>query len=97
MIILRIHGNSVDANDESTITRTINSFKAKDMAVCVQINIKTPGIDVLLTTDACGPSGGSGRQATAQEQALFDLWRRHDLQTGRFAGGQLIAFLKKLS
>jgi hypothetical protein len=97
MVTLSVNGVSIDANNESEINRAVNMWKAKGIPICVQLAIKTTDLDVILTTDACGGGGGGGGRApNRRESQVFELWRRKGLQSGLFAGGELIAFMRQV-
>lgn len=96
MVTLTVNGVSIDAANEAEINRAVNAWKAKGIPVCVQLLIKTTDLDIILRTDACGGGGGGGgRPPTQREAQVFDLWRRKGLQSGLFAGGELIAFMRQ--
>ena len=96
MITLTINGIAVDPSRESDVARAINGWHSQGIPVCVQLRIKTSDIDIVLATNPCGGVGGGGRPPNSREQAIFDLWAHH-LQEGRFAGGELVAFLKQIT
>ena len=97
MIALTLNGANVDPSNESEINRIVNRARTQDAAVCVSLRFQTFDVDLFLVTDACKSGGGGGRPPNAREAAIIDLWTRHQLQSGRFPSGQLIAFLKKLT
>jgi hypothetical protein len=97
MVTLSVNGVSIDPGNEAEINRAVNAWKAKGIPVCVQLRIKSADLDIILTTDACGSTGGGGgRPPNHRESQVFELWRRKGLQTGLFAGGELIAFMRQV-
>jgi hypothetical protein len=97
MITLSINGTSVDPSRESEVAHAINGWHSQGIPVCVQLRIKTGDIDLVLATNPCGGARGGGRPPNTREQAIFDLWGKRHLQEGRFAGGELIAFIKQIT
>ena len=83
--------------DAQWITQEINGRRQNGSAVCVIVAIKTDGLDVRLSTPACGGAGGGGRQPTNREQAVFDLWHKHKLNDSDFSPGGVIAFVKQVA
>jgi|ERR1700674_3282935 len=96
MISIWINGHHQDGIDEGWIARAIQSLRSDGESVCVRVAIKSYGIDLALTAGNCPPSQG-GRQPTARELAVFEVWKRcrangeTDVQPG-----QLIKCLKEL-
>ena len=81
---------------ESWITDQVNG-RQQSGPVCVEVRIKTSGLDLHVVTPGCGGGGGGiGRRATANEQEIIDLWTKRGLNEAGFSGGNVIAFLKQL-
>jgi hypothetical protein len=81
---------------ESWINEHINQRKGDGQAICIQVFLDEDGVNMILSTPACGSGGGGGRRPTAREQEIFDLWNKHHLNETQFTGGNVIAFLKQL-
>ena len=103
MSLIRIYiGNNerqfddVYSIDESWINQQINKRKEDKEKVCVRVYIKNEFIDILLTTPACGGSGGSGRAPNPREREISTLWGIRRLNEENFSSGNLIAFFKQL-
>lgn len=99
MITIQIGNDSRPLEDaeESWIARQVNKRQKDGLPVCVQITIKAPGFDMILTTPACGGGGGGGgRHPNRDEAAILELWRKHKLNTESFSGGNVLAFVKQL-
>jgi hypothetical protein len=62
---------------------------------CVRVHVYTPGVDVAFASAGCGGAGGGGRAPNTKESAILSLWRELELGGGQFAGGRLVAFLKR--
>ena len=63
---------------------------------CVKVHLKTRDLDLFLASSACGGTGGGGRAPNTAEQAVFAIWRELGLSADAIAGGQVIAFLKRV-
>lgn len=94
-ITLSINGKQVSPSDEADIAQQINRRRDDGAAICVRIALKSEGIDVTLGTPACGGLGG-GRRPNDREQRVIDLWRQLGLSDDKFAGGQVVAFLRQV-
>ena len=66
-------------------------------SICVQVAIKRPNIDLLLSTPSCGGGGGGNRSLTAEENRVVELWRRRGLTDLSTNPGEVQAFLRQLS
>ena len=88
--------SSVGDVDEEWINQQINRRHGDGRAVCVQVVIEEPPIDVQLTTPACSVMAGYGRQANPEEREVLQLWKKHGLDEEGFTGGNVIAFFKQL-
>lgn len=82
-------------DSESWVNEQINRRRKEDQSVCVQVLIKTTGVNVRLATPACG-SSGEGRPAIGRELEILDLWNAKGLNSGEFTASSLIAFLKQM-
>lgn len=99
MISIRIGSTErkIEDADEHWINQEINRRLADGQSVCVRVTIKEGDLDMALSTPNCPTGGGGGgRLPNAHEQAVFDLWEKLGLSSGRFAGGQVGAFVKQL-
>src|SRR5947209_6315140 len=83
--------------DESWVAQQINRRRADHQAVCVQVMVDVPGINLALSTPTCGDGGGGGRAPNAREPEIFELWAKHHLDQVSFSVGDLTSFLKQLS
>jgi hypothetical protein len=97
MVTIRIGNETKDFADasEDWVTQQINRRQRDGQDVCVELRIKTGGLDMAVSTPGCGSGGFGGRPPNASEQEVFDLWRKLVL-TGRLSGGNVVAFLKQL-
>lgn len=82
--------------DESWMNQQINQRRADGLTVCVRVIVKEGDLDMILSTPACGVSGGSVRPPRPHEKIVFDLWNQRGLNDANFTGGNLVAFLKQL-
>lgn len=80
----------------SWIREQLDRRRREGDRVCVQVFIDKPSLHMRLTTPDC-PSTGGGRPPTAQEQKIFDLWKKRRLDNPDFTSGNLIAFLRQIS
>ena len=98
MVTVRI-GNetrSVNEADENWITQQISRRRRDGQNVCAEVSINTGGLNLRLTTPACGSVGGGGRPPNNNEQQVFELWDKRGLNSTDFTGGNLVAFVKEL-
>lgn len=99
MIEIRI-GDShrdFDAFDESWANEQINRRRANGEEVCVEVVFDTEDLKFGLSSPVCTRAGGgNSRPLTSQEQAVIDLWGKHNLNANDFSGGNLVAFIKQL-
>ncbi len=97
MIRVRIGTADYDLNEvtESWINEQVNRRRADNVPVCIQVIIRTSSLNVMLSTPGCG-GGGGNRPPNAQENAILQLWDQMHLNNEDFAGGNMIAFLKRV-
>lgn len=96
MFSVWINGQQREGIDEGWIVRTIQGLRRDGEDVCVRIAVKASGLDLGVSAGACAPSGG-GREPTASERRILDLWNACGLQGQTdFPPGQLIQCLKRL-
>jgi hypothetical protein len=81
---------------ESWINEQLNRRRRDDSYTCVQVVIDKPPLNMVLSTPNCSSNGG-GRPPNPQEQRIFELWEKFNLNSSGFTGGNLIAFLKQVS
>ena len=62
--------------------------------VCVEVLIRKDGLELTLATNDCGLSG-NGKPLNSQEHEIVALWKKMQLNTDSFTGGNLIAFLNQ--
>lgn len=97
MFSVWINDQQRDGVDEGWIARTIQGLRHDGEDVCVRISVKASGLDLAVSAGACPPGGGGGREPTANERRIFELWDACGLQgQADFAPGQLIQCLKRL-
>lgn len=98
MIKVRIGDFEKELSDvrEAWINEQLSRRRREKESICVQISIHKPPLHMVLSTPGCTVSGG-GRPPNCQEQRIFELWEKHRLNTTEFTGGNLIAFLRKIS
>lgn len=98
MVTVRIGGNrqNLDDADASWINQQINHRRAAGELVCVQVQVKTNALNLMLSTPTCSGGGGGGRQPTPHEREVFELWEKRGMNSADFTGGNLVAFLTQL-
>ena len=99
MIRVRIGSDERDMTesvDEHWINQQINRRRHEGQQVCVQVTVREPGVDAVLSSPGCGSPGGGGRPPNVEEREIFDLWNQRGLNRADFTGGNLVAFLKQL-
>jgi hypothetical protein len=67
----------------------------KDGAVCVRVTIKDGSRNMTLGTGACAGGGGTWNP-NAEENKVWELWKKHRLTQADFPPGQLISFLNEI-
>lgn len=97
MIRVRVGISDYVLNDvrEDWLNREINGRRHDGVPVCVQVTLRADDIDMVLSTSACGSSGG-GRSATPQDSAILKIWNQQHLNENGFTGENVIAFLKQV-
>lgn len=98
MIEVKIDDTKKNLEDinPSWIHEQLERRRSEDEPVCVRVFIDRPQVHIRLSTPDC-PSVAGGRSATPQEQELFDLWEKRNLNDTNFASGNLVAFLRQVS
>ena len=98
MVTVRIGDETRNLPDvsENWINEQINRRRHASQAICVEVRIKTGGLDLALSTPGCGGGGGGGRLPNSNESEVIELWAKRGLRDSDFTGGNLIAFLKQL-
>jgi hypothetical protein len=98
--MIEVQIGDIKKNVEDASPRWINEQltrrRRNGEPVCVQVIIDKPQVHMRLTTPDCSRTMGS-RTATPREQEMFDLWERHRLNDPDFSGGNLVAFLKRIT
>lgn len=97
--MVRVTIGDVARDNENISERWINqqiSRRNQDGApLCVKVEIDESNITMGLSSPACvGISGGTW-QPNHLEEKIYNLWVKHKLDTTKFHGGDLIAFLKQ--
>lgn len=98
IIKIRIGQSEKDLKDatESWINHQVQERAHDGRPVCVQITVKCPGIDIILSTPQCGGGGGGFRQPNPKEHEIFEIWNCRHLDQNNWEVGNLLAFLKQL-
>lgn len=98
MITIRIGAAERPISDasESWINEQINRRRADNAPVCVQVIIREGGLDMILSTPGCPSTGGGYRAPNDRESRVFELWRKLHLDSDKFNGGSLNAFIKQV-
>lgn len=81
---------------EAWINEQLSRRRRDKESICVRVTIDKAPLHMVLSTPGCIRNAG-GRAPNAKEQRVFELWERHRLNTTEFTGGNLIAFLRKIS
>lgn len=87
--------NLADA-DERWINDQIRRRREDQSSICVQLSLDYGQIHLLLSTPGCGGGGGGSRPLTAGEREVLELWNKLGLNTGDFAGGNVVAMVKQV-
>ena len=98
MIKVRIGDTEKELGEvrESWINQQLSRRRRDGGAVCVQVTIHKPPLNMVLSTPGCSPGIGGGRAPNAREQRIFELWEKLRLNSSDFKGGNLIAFLRQI-
>jgi hypothetical protein len=98
MISVKVGNDEKPLDDASTgwITQQIERRRRDGIAVCVVVSIRTADLNMRLSTPECAGSARGGRQPTAGEGAILELWQKHGLNEAGFAPGHVVAFLAQL-
>jgi hypothetical protein len=99
MVTIRIGNDSrpLEDADAQWITQQVNNRLREGLPVCVEVTIRTNGLNVRLATPACGSGGGGGRPPRPDEAEIIQLWSKLKLGSDDFSPGNLVAFTKQLS
>ena len=82
---------------EGWVNQQINRGRRGDEPVCVRVTINEPPIDMVLSTPGCPSGPGGSRALNTREREVFELWGKHKLNSSDFGGGNLLAFLRRVS
>ena len=98
MITVRIDNREENLTEisEVWINQQINRRKAEGLSVCIMVKIKEGSLNMVLATPNCPSTTDSSRHPNTEEQRVFDLWKKHKLNTGDFRADNLITFLKEI-
>ena len=99
MIRVKIGDSERDISDADAnwINQQVNGLRRDGRPICIRVTVKSEGVDMMLSTPACGSAGGGGRPPNRFERDLFDRWDKLHLNSNDFTGGNLVAFLKQLA
>ena len=81
---------------DNWINQQLNRRRADGEDVCVLVNIKKNGLNMMLSTPTCQRNTSDSRRATTSENQIFDLWDRMGLSREQFEASDIIAFLKQV-
>src|SRR4051794_19469206 len=87
---------SLDEATERWIADQLRESERTGSAGCVRVMVQEGGLNMNLSTPSCGSVPGGSRQATPQEQEIFNLWNARGLDKASFSAGNVNAFLKQL-
>ena len=76
------------------IEQQINGNRREGTAFTVVVRVQVDGVNLCFV--APPPPGGPGREYSARETAIIELWMRCGMNRAGFSPGDLIAFLKQL-
>jgi hypothetical protein len=94
-VIIGDNERELESVSENWINQQINRRKANGESICAKVFIQKNNIDIGLATPSC-PRGQGYRRANKDEQEIINLWEKFGLNTEKFTGGNLVAFLKQL-
>ena len=86
----------LDGLDSEWVVQRIDRMRTDGLAVWVRVTINDGAVNIVLQTPGCPRTPGGSRMPNADEQRLFDLWDRHDLNDSHFSGGEVVSFLHDL-
>lgn len=87
----------LDRVSEGWVNQMIAESRRLNQPLCVRVEVREPGAQVVLSTPGCGASGGGGREANPTERRILEEWGRRGMQSGEFNPGQFQAFLRELA
>ena len=98
MIKIQIAGieQSLDGLSESWVHEQIKLRQKDGLQVCVRVFVKTPNMDIVLSSGECGSYSGSGRRPTIEESRVFDRWDQFRLNVPPISSECLIGFLHQI-
>lgn len=78
MLMLKIGQDECDATrcDDHWIRSRMSHFGSSLHAPCIRFRIDLPGVQMTLSTGACGATGGAGRPPNPLEASILRLWDR---------------------
>jgi hypothetical protein len=82
--------------DPRWIHEQVDRRRAAGERVCVRIAVHEGDVNMVLSTPGCPMGCGGGRAPNPKEALIFELWEKLHLNTERFSGGNVIAFLEQL-
>lgn len=76
------------------ISDQVSKGRAAHGTVCVRVDIDLDNVHLSLSTPACHAGGAAGRPLNSEERQLLNNWAKLHLDTDRFAGNELVAFVR---
>jgi hypothetical protein len=88
--------HDLDNVDPSWIRKHVEDLRNQGSPVCVEINLHSGSVRMILATPACGPTSAKRTEANRQERKILELWRKKHLNTDDFHVRDLIDFVERI-
>jgi hypothetical protein len=88
--------DNIDLIDEGWINQQIRGLRGDKHSLCIRVTINEGPLNMVLATPDCGSANGGSRPPNADEEKVFDIWKKNGLDQKNFEAVHLIAFLKQI-
>jgi|JI10StandDraft_1071094.scaffolds.fasta_scaffold1569908_1 hypothetical protein len=82
--------------DDQWVRSRMAYFGTAHHAPCIRFRINLPGIQMALSTGACGAMGGVGRPPNPLEARILRLWEQCEMHDPRLTDRQVWLFKQQL-
>lgn len=88
--------SSFKSVEEGWVARQLKRQETNGRSPCVRVQINHAGLNVVLRSGTCEPTGGGGPEPNRRESRTFELWQKKGLNEEKVEPGHLISFLKQV-